>query len=88
MNTITYSKRFETFEDGLREITDLVPMVKEYMFTGDAAKFDSVLDDGIFKRDDLEGYIITNLINHIIHKPAFLDRINLIECTCDMESYS
>ena len=53
MNTITYSKRFETFEDGLREITDLVPMVKEYMFTGDAAKFDSVLDDGIFKRDDL-----------------------------------
>lgn len=65
MNTITYSKRFETFEDGLREITDLVPMVKEYMFTGDAAKFDSVLDDGIFKRDDLEGYIITNLIKKL-----------------------
>lgn len=89
MNTITYSKRFESFEDGLREITEIVPMVKEYMFTGEAAKFDSIIDDAIFQRDDLEEYVITNLIKKLLGNLPVASNPNYPYCySIDVGSYN
>ena len=89
MNTITYSKRFESFEDGLREITEIVPMVKEYMFTGEAAKFDSIIDDAIFQRDDLEEYVITNLVKKLLGNLPVASNPNYPYCySIDVGSYN